>query len=170
MVDPTPGERCLTQATTTAGSGDLQPKFDEEACAPLWCKMSVLPSFSLGSATSLGERQDQVPGAPPAALGDQARHRTSLSPKCIVPAAPLPHQNRFAPRRQQVRSSQPPSSTSTLQHQLPWQATLGTTSGTAADNGLRFLVSHGLCLLLALNHACVFFPQVKSLRAEAEKL
>ena len=43
MVGPTPGELCRTQAPTTAGSGDLQPKFDEEACAPLWCKMSVLP-------------------------------------------------------------------------------------------------------------------------------
>ena len=169
MVGPTPGELCRTQAPTTAGSGDLQPKFDEEARAPLWCKMSVLPSFILGSATSLGERQDQVPGVPPAVLGDQARHRTSLSPKCIVPAAPLPHWNRLAPRRQQVRSSQPPSSTSTLQHQLPWQATSGTTSGTAADNGLRFLVSHGLCLFLVLNHACAFIPQVKGLRAEAEK-
>ena len=78
MVDPIPGERCRTQATTTAGSGDLQPKFDEEACAPLWCKMSVLPSLTLSSATSLGECQARFPGVPPAALGDQARHRTSL--------------------------------------------------------------------------------------------
>ena len=78
MVDPIPGKRCRTQATTTAGSGDLQPKFDEEACAPLWCKMSVLPSLILSSATSLGECQAQAPGVPPAALGDQARHRTSL--------------------------------------------------------------------------------------------
>ena len=46
MVGPTPGELCRTQAPTTAGSGDLQPKFDEEACAPLWCKMSVLPSLT----------------------------------------------------------------------------------------------------------------------------
>ena len=78
MVDPIPGERCRTQATTTAGSGDLQPKFDEEACVPLWCKMSVLPSLTLSSATSLGKCQAQAPGVPPAALGDQARHRTSL--------------------------------------------------------------------------------------------
>ena len=75
MVGPTPGELCRTQAPTTAGSGNLQPKFDEEACAPLWCKMSVLPFLTLSSATSLGECQAQVP---PAALGDQARHRTSL--------------------------------------------------------------------------------------------
>ena len=88
MVGPTPGELCPTQAPTTAGSGDLQPKFDEEACAPLWCKMSVLPSLTLSSATSLGECQAQVHGVPPAALGDQARHRTSLFPKCIVSAAP----------------------------------------------------------------------------------
>ena len=78
MVGPTPGELCRTQAPTTAGSGDLQPKFDEEACAPLWCKMSVLPSLTPSSATSLGECQARVPGVPPAALGDQARHRTSL--------------------------------------------------------------------------------------------
>ena len=77
MVGPTPGELCHTQAPTTAGSGDLQPKFDEEACAPLWCNMSVLPSLTLSSATSLGECQAQAPGVPPAALGDQARHRTS---------------------------------------------------------------------------------------------
>ena len=78
MVGPTPGERCRTQATTTAGSGDLQPKFDEEACAPLWCKMIVLPFLTLSSATSLGECQARVPGVPPAALGDIARHQTSL--------------------------------------------------------------------------------------------
>ena len=61
MVGPTPGELCRTQAPTTAGSGDLQPKFDEEACAPLWCKMSVLPSLTLSSATSLGECQKPKP-------------------------------------------------------------------------------------------------------------
>ena len=60
MVGPTPGELCRTQAPTTAGSGDLQPKFDEEACAPLWCKMSVLPFLTLSSATSLGECQAQA--------------------------------------------------------------------------------------------------------------
>ena len=78
MVGPIPDERRRTQVATNTGSGDLCPKFDEEACAPLWCKMSVLPSLTPSSATSLGECQARVPGVPPAALGDQARHRTSL--------------------------------------------------------------------------------------------
>merc|ERR1711884_321762 len=51
MVGPIPDERRRTQAATNTGSGDLCPKFDEEACAPLWFKISVLPHLAQGSAT-----------------------------------------------------------------------------------------------------------------------
>ena len=88
MVGPTPGELCRTQAPTTAGSGDLQPKFDEEAYAPLWCKMSVLLSLILGSATSLGERQDQVPGAPPSSIWRPSPPSNFSFPQMHRPGSP----------------------------------------------------------------------------------
>ena len=51
MVGPIPDERRRTQAATNTGSDALCPKFDEEACAPLWFKISVLPHLAQGSAT-----------------------------------------------------------------------------------------------------------------------
>ena len=132
MVGPTPGELCRTQAPTTAGSGDLQPKFDEEVRAPLWCKMSVLPSFILGSATSLGECQDQVPGDPPAALGDLARHRASNFPIALSRQSLLttcddsPLNAKHCP----AAPSSNPGSLPTMRHQL--------LTSLAATNQQRF--------------------------------
>ena len=46
------GSIVVPKPLPTSGSGDLSPKLGEEACAPLWCKTSMLlPLFTPGSVT-----------------------------------------------------------------------------------------------------------------------
>ena len=89
-VGPKLGEQCRTQVPTSAGSGNLQPTLDEEPCAPSGARPACCPPLQLAVLRSLGERRDQVPGVPPAILGDHAYHQVPLFPNCVVPAASIP--------------------------------------------------------------------------------
>ena len=76
-VGPKLGEQCLTQVTTSASSGDLQPTLGEEPRAPSGARPACCLPLQLTVLRSLGERRDQVPGVPPVALGDLAHHQVS---------------------------------------------------------------------------------------------
>ena len=89
-VGPKPGEQRRTQVSTSASSGDLQPPLGEELRAPSGARPACCPPLQLAVLRSLGERRDQVPGEPPAVLGDHAYHQVPLFPNCVVPAASIP--------------------------------------------------------------------------------
>ena len=89
-VGPKLGEQRRTQVSTSASSGDLQPPLGEELRAPSGARPACCPPLQLAVLRSLGERRDQVPGEPPAVLGDHAYHQVPLFPNCVVPAASIP--------------------------------------------------------------------------------
>ena len=89
-VGPKLGEQCRTQVPTSAGSGNLQPTLDEEPCAPSGARSACCLPLHLTVLQSLGECRDQVPGVPPAILGNHAYHQVPLFPNCVVPAASIP--------------------------------------------------------------------------------
>ena len=89
-VCPKLGEQCRTQVITSASSGDLQPTLGEEPCAPSGARSVCCLPLQLAMLQSLGERRDQVPGVPPAILGNHAYHQVPLFPNCVVPAASIP--------------------------------------------------------------------------------
>ena len=77
-VGPKLGEQRRTQVSTSASSGDLQPPLGEELRAPSGARPACCPPLQLAVLRSLGERRDQVPGEPPAVLGDHAYHQVPL--------------------------------------------------------------------------------------------
>ena len=89
-VGPKLGEQRRTQVSTSASSGDLQPPLGEELRAPSGARPACCPPLQLAVLRSLGERRYQVPGVPPAILGDHAYHQVPLFPNCVVPAASIP--------------------------------------------------------------------------------
>ena len=99
-VGPKLGEQCRTRVPTSAGSGNLQPTLDEEPCAPSGARSACCLPLHLTVLQNLGERRDQVPGAPPVVLGDHAHHQVSphsqtalaqlLQPRSMIACSTVP--------------------------------------------------------------------------------
>ena len=86
-VGPKLGEQRRTQVSTSASSGDLQPPLGEELRAPSGARPACCPPLQLAVLRSLGERRDQVPGEPPAVLGDHAYHQVPLFSQLRCPGS-----------------------------------------------------------------------------------
>ena len=103
------------------------PSGSRSACCP------TLPKAALHS---LGERQDQVPGVPPVALGDLARHRVSHLP-ILLSRQSLLSTSDDSPLNAKHCPAAPSSNPGTLPT-MRHQPGLLTINGLAATNQQRF--------------------------------